>query len=128
MSKHFGCHLILDGYNGDAEKLNSKELVEKFQKEVIKACNMTILLGPHCVEAGALSEKDRGGKTGFTVIAESHVAIHTFPFNDGFASIDIYTCQNEIDHEKIINITQHFFNFKTLDPTVLKRGLRFGSK
>jgi hypothetical protein len=40
------------------------------------------------------------GITGFVLIAQSHLNIHTFP-RRGFVSADAYTCQDRLDHASI---------------------------
>ena len=54
------------------------------------------LIEPIVVEVGQLSDKDPGGLSGYVLIAESHISIHTFPLR-GFVSADVYTCQNSLD-------------------------------
>ena len=44
--------------------------------------------------------KDSGGYSGFVMIVESHISIHTFP-KKKFVSIDAYTCKDEMDKETI---------------------------
>jgi S-adenosylmethionine decarboxylase len=45
------------------------------------------------------------GVSGMVVIAESHLAIHTWP-EYGYAAVDIFTCGEEIDpwliHQKLV--------------------------
>jgi S-adenosylmethionine decarboxylase len=38
------------------------------------------------------SDREASGLSGFVLIAESHVSIHTFPL-DGYVSIDVFSCK-----------------------------------
>ena len=40
------------------------------------------------------------GVTGIVIIAESHVAIHTWP-EYGLASVDIFSCTSKLDQEEL---------------------------
>jgi len=42
------------------------------------------------------------------MIAESHISFHTFP-KRGFVTIDVYTCQNELDTDKLTREFTDFF-------------------
>jgi len=52
-------------------------------------------------------KKDPGGWSGFVIIAESHISIHTFPARR-FVSIDVYTCKNGLKKDFIIFYYQIF--------------------
>ncbi|MCD5381570.1 MAG: S-adenosylmethionine decarboxylase [Candidatus Pacebacteria bacterium] len=58
---------------------------------------------PVVAEAGSNNKKDPGGLSGFVMIAESHVSLHTFP-NRGFVTIDVYTCQNDLGTDKLTGL------------------------
>ncbi len=60
---------------------------------------MPEMLGMHKFSAPQLTKIpampnsfDKGGLTGFVILVESHLAIHTFPA-DGYASFDIFSCK-----------------------------------
>ena len=63
---------------------------------------------PVVVEVGPKNRKDPGGLSGFVMIAESHISFHTFP-KRGFVTIDVYTCQNELDTDKLTREFTDFF-------------------
>ena len=68
--------------------------------------------------------KDPGGITGVVIIAESHVAVHTFP-KRGFVSADVYTCKNGMDMEYIKNFIVNAFGLKDVEVNFFKRGTRY---
>ncbi|HCJ67331.1 MAG TPA: S-adenosylmethionine decarboxylase proenzyme [Elusimicrobia bacterium] len=113
--KSLGRHLLIELYGCEEKILNSVSKVEVIMTEATKACGAQIIdvifhrFNPH-------------GVSGVVVIAESHFAIHTWP-EYGFASIDLYTCGEEIDPWKA-----HQYLVKKLKPknsTVLemRRGI-----
>jgi S-adenosylmethionine decarboxylase len=82
------------------------------------------LIEPFLVELGHHSAKDPGGVSGFVMIAESHISVHTFPLR-GFVSADVYTCQNSLDTEQICAYFADAFGLQDLEINVVKRGTRY---
>ncbi len=121
---HFGEHLTLDGYGGDFAQLNNKELVLKCLRELPDLLDMHILGGPEVYFAPGNDKKDPGGWSGFVVIAESHISIHTFP-KRGFVSIDVYTCQNGMDRDYINNYFIERFLLENTEINFIKRGTKY---
>src|SRR3989338_6250916 len=100
----FGVHLTIDAYRGIPEKLRNMKAVFYMLDQLPEKLNMKKITTPYVVEVGPSTngKKDSGGLSGFVMIAESHISIHTFP-DIKFASIDIYTCKNNLDTESIIS-------------------------
>ncbi|MBU1118339.1 S-adenosylmethionine decarboxylase [Patescibacteria group bacterium] len=121
----FGLHIILDCYGGNNALFCDTEAITEYQLEATRLCGMNVLFGPHNLVAKPVSEKDRGGVTGVTVISESHIAIHTFD-ERGFVMIDIATCKTDIPVDAIVAFTQEFFGFAEVEVTVVERGKKFG--
>ena len=121
---NFGAHLTLDGYGGDVKKLNDKDLVLKCLNELPELLKMKKIFGPEVVSVDALNEKDSGGHSGFVMIAESHISCHTFPWRK-FVSIDVYTCQGELNKEIVIDYFKKAFELEDLEINYFKRGTRF---
>ena len=85
---------------------------------------MKILQEPSVIFAPDNGLKDPGGWTGFVIVAESHIAIHTFP-KRGFISADIYTCKNGMDKQTIINYFKATFKLSDIETHFIKRGTRY---
>lgn len=83
---HFGVHLMLDGYGADAAQLDSMDAVFRCLHELPGKLHMHTITTPYVVRVGGNETKDPGGLSGFVMIAESHISIHTFP-GDKFVSI-----------------------------------------
>jgi S-adenosylmethionine decarboxylase len=82
------------------------------------------LIEPMVVEVGELSDKDPGGLSGYVLIAESHISIHTFPLR-GFVSADVYTCQNSLDAERIRRYFEEAFGLQDVETNLIRRGTRY---
>lgn len=121
---NFGEHLMIDGYFGDESLLDSKDLVLKLLNELPEELNMTKLSEPVVFFAKGNDIKDPGGWSGFVVIAESHISIHTFP-KRGFVSMDAYTCRNDLDTKKIENYLIDTFKLKETEINFVKRGTKY---
>lgn len=122
--QHFGEHVTIDGYGGDPERLNDKEAVFSVLTELCDALRMTPLMKPHILSAPDNHIKDPGGWSGFVMIAESHISIHTFP-KRRFVSADVYTCQNGMDQEFIINYFKQKFALEEVETHFVKRGTKY---
>jgi S-adenosylmethionine decarboxylase len=120
----FGVHLTLDGYGGSLELLADGEHVRRCLGELPERLEMHKLAEPLLVELDQLSPKDPGGVSGFVMIAESHISIHTFPLR-GFVSADVYTCQNSLDTEQICQYFADAFGLQDLEVNLVKRGTRY---
>ncbi len=125
-TEQFGIHLMIDGYSVPKEMLEDKVILTEVLYKLPERLNMHIICEPKIVEVGPLNKKDPGGVSGFVLIAESHISFHTFP-KRGFISIDIYTCQNELDTEKIISFLEDQLKITDFDYYLQKRGSRYPS-
>ena len=62
---HFGEHLMIDGYGGDRDKLNDRDLVLACLKELPGKLGMKTLSEPKVCSAPSNDIKDPGGWSGF---------------------------------------------------------------
>ena len=118
----FGPHLIIDGSQCDTRKLADRNLVERVLSDYPTAIGMTKIGGPYMFEYQA-PDPAYSGVSGLVVIAESHIAIHTFPELDYF-TMDIFSCKN-FDHEKAIAYIKDAFDVREMDRMLVQRGLSF---
>ena len=93
-------HLIIDGYGGNVSKMWDIELVRKFLTDYPDNLGMTRITEPNVVEYNG-PKHDDAGVSGFVIIAESHISIHTFPRRD-YVNIDIFSCK-AFDSEKALD-------------------------
>jgi S-adenosylmethionine decarboxylase len=117
----FGWHLTLDGYLGDPARLGDAGLIRRWLDEMPAALGMDKLIEPCLVEVGARNEKDPGGVTGFVLLAQSHLSLHTFP-RRRFVSADVFTCQDRLDHEAIRRSLSPTFALGEVEINLVPRG------
>ena len=86
-----GLHIIADLYN--CPKGNYLVSADALRQLCVQACQSAHLsiLGQHFYQFDSFDQVQAGGATGAVVLAESHLAIHTWPERDG-ATLDIYVC------------------------------------
>ena len=62
------------------------------------------------------------GVSGVVVIAESHVAIHTWP-EYGYCALDIFTCGSQVNPDLILEYVRSEFDAKEVSVMEVKRGV-----
>jgi len=80
-----GKHLLADFYGVSPERLDAPAVLSDCLRDGARRCGMTPVAEP------VLHHFDGGGLTGFLLLAESHIAFHTFP-ERGYIAIDIFSC------------------------------------
>jgi deoxyhypusine synthase len=118
----FGPHLMIDGSKCNTQKLADRNLIEQILNDYPRAIGMTKIGGPYMFEYQA-PDPEYSGISGLVVIAESHIAIHTFPELDYF-TMDIFSCRN-FDHELAIQYIKDALDVQEMDRILLQRGLSF---
>jgi S-adenosylmethionine decarboxylase len=124
MGIYFGEHVMVDGYGGSPTLLNDKKIVRGCLDELCGLMKMYKLGPARVYRAPDNHMKDPGGWSGFVVIAESHIAIHTFPRRK-FLTADIYTCKEGIDAEFFVDFLKRKFKLDDVEMKSMKRGLKY---
>lgn len=124
MATHFGEHITIDGYGGNPKHLDDEQAVLSALRELCDHLGMHALTEPLVIRAPEGHTKDPGGWTGFLIIAESHISIHTFP-RRRFLTADVYSCQNGIDRAAIIEFFKTTFELEEIETHFLERGLQY---
>lgn len=119
----FGLHLMLDAYKCNSDKLNDGEFVYRLLDDLTERIDMTQLTKPYVVYAKGNGDHDGGGWSGFVMIEESHISIHTFP-ERGFVTADVYSCK-EFDTEKTIEYFKSTLESDDIETFLQKRGNRY---
>jgi S-adenosylmethionine decarboxylase len=86
-------HIILDLYACNPEILNCIEQLEPIVYNAAHEAGANILYSK-------FYQFEPQGATGFLLLAESHISVHTWP-EFGFAAVDIFTCGDTVDAEAI---------------------------
>lgn len=61
------------------------------------------------------------GVSGVVIIAESHLAIHTWP-EHGYAALDVFTCGDAVDPQRAVEYLYASLGAGRMDLTVVRRG------
>ena len=114
MSNVLGHHFLIEMYECDAQLLNDVAEIQAQMLNVAVCCQMTIIhhyfhrFTPH-------------GISGFIVIAESHLAIHTWP-EYGYAAVDLFTCGRTDLLESCLHKLRENFRCQRLSAVKVMRG------
>ena len=115
-------HLVVDGYGGDAEALKNTELIYDFLDTLPDRIGMTKIIPPQVYTYHGEKSRD-WGVSGFVLIAESHISIHTFPDRE-HVNIDIFSCQS-FDQERALAEAKDLIQLQVVKTWVLDRGLEW---
>jgi len=117
-------HLIIDGYGGDYLKMQDADFIYRLLDSYPARINMTKISPPKVSKYIGSKPKD-WGVSGFVLIAESHISIHTFP-ERSYINIDIFSCK-EFDAEETIKDLQQKFGLSEVRSYILNRGLEYSN-
>lgn len=123
----FGTHLTLDGYGADPVVLSDMDQIFAALNDLPGLLGMHKITTPYVVRAYSNDKRDAGGYSGFVMIAESHISIHTFP-GRSFVSIDVYTCQGDLDVKTAAAFFKKIFGVRTWEQHVIRRGREYGKQ
>lgn len=115
-------HLTIDGFRANPEHLASEELVRGLLDQYPARIGMTKIAEPH-VQRYVGEKPEDWGVSGFVLIAESHIAIHTFP-ERGYVWVDIFSCKG-FDDKKAVQIATEAFGAELVKTRSLERGLEY---
>jgi len=108
---HLGTHIIAEFFG--CEELNNLKLVRDSLKEAALICGATIL---HT----KFHKFSPQGLTGYILLAESHISIHTWP-EHGYAAVDMFTC-GLMDIEKAVSFLAEKLKTKRIESWKIMRG------
>ena len=110
-----GRHILAEYFSCDTTVLNNTALLQNCMKDAVRASGATIIdstfhkFSPH-------------GVSGVIVIAESHMAIHTWP-EYGYAAVDFFTCGDRVDPWKAFDYMNTLLKPAKHSTKELQRGL-----
>lgn len=115
-------HLIVDGSGADRDKLQDLEFLFDLLDHYPSQIGMTKIMPPYVFRYHGVNPHD-WGLSGFVLIAESHISIHTFP-ERGYLNIDIFSCK-EFDTLAAVDYMKRQFGIAQASSRVLERGLEY---
>src|SRR5215210_2882697 len=80
-----GRHLLADLYDVAAGRLTDADMLSACLQEAARRCRLTPLGPP------VLHRFEGGGITGYLLLCESHIALHTYP-EFSYVALDIFSC------------------------------------
>lgn len=89
MARPFGKHILAEYFECECTYLDSEQAIREVMLEAASASGATIV-------GNIFHHFSPQGVTGVVVIAESHLAIHTWP-EFRYASVDLFTCGSHLD-------------------------------
>ncbi len=110
-----GRQILVEFYDCDPELLKDEKYIAKV---MVGACQ----IGMASVVTHTFHSFSPFGVSGVVVIAESHVAIHTWP-EYAYAAVDIFTCGETIEPWKLFQHLKHSLKSQHASNMELKRGL-----
>ena len=111
--KQLGTHLVVDAWHSPAELLNDTEHIRQSLMNAISVGEATLI--DLCVH-----QFSPHGVTATATLAESHIAIHTWP-ELGYFAADLFFCGHGNPH-KAIKILQTSLQAKQMKLIEIKRG------
>jgi len=112
--KSLGKHFLVEYYNCDPEVLKEPEFIEQ-------EMNQAALLARATVVQSNFHHFSPWGVSGAVLIAESHLAIHTWP-EYGFAAADFFTC-GDLDPSKSIAHLGKVLKAEVSEAVEIERGV-----
>ena len=118
----FGPHLLMEASGCSYEKLTDINLLTNLLDRLPDQMKMTKIMAPYVFEYKGEVPED-WGVSGIVIIAESHLAIHTFP-DKGFLTVDIFSCK-EFDVREAVNEIVKAYEPQSWDEQLIQRGREF---
>lgn len=119
MTNTWGKHLIIDAYGIKYEKLKDRQAIKKLLGGLPKKFKMRPL-GKVAVEKVKSDEYPDWGVSGFIMLYESHISLHTWP-EEGYVAMDLYSCK-DFDHKSILKYVKKFWGAKKVKTKLVIRG------
>ena len=113
MVNSLGRHILAEFYDCDPEMINDPGAVERVMREAAEISGATIvqsvfhMFSPH-------------GVSGVVVVAESHLAVHTWP-EYGYAAVDYFSC-GPVDSEAAVRHLRGALGAETFEIQEIARG------
>jgi S-adenosylmethionine decarboxylase len=118
----FGPHLVFDGFGCPASRLGDLDALYGLLDSLPEQIRMTKIMPPYVFRHG--TSGDRGeGISGFVLIAESHISVHTFP-SRSYVNVDVFSCEN-FDVEDALAAIKRAFAPRRVAWKLLDRGREF---
>lgn len=112
--KALGTHILAEFFDCDSDILNDANHIEMAMKRAAIECGATIV-------SSTFHAFNPHGVSGVIVIAESHLAIHTWP-EYGYAAVDVFTCGDTVNPQIANDSLQEQFRARDAKIVRINRG------
>lgn len=109
-----GRHLLVELYECDSRILNSLEYIREALLKAAVASNSTII-------NHFFHRFKPQGISGYVLVAESHISIHTWP-EYGYAAVDVFTCGEHTDPWRGLEVLRKALKAKRFNVVEVTRG------
>lgn len=113
-------HVIIDGYGGDSDQLADENVVRVMLEEVPDMMGMTRITRPEVLRYVGTKPED-WGVSGYVMIAESHISMHTFP-ERRLVWADVFSCK-DFDAAPVLEEFKRRFDLRDLQVQYIQRDL-----
>lgn len=113
--KELGNQLVVELYGCNRNCIEDVAFVEETMVQAAHKAKATIV-------QSIFHEFSPHGVSGAVIIAESHLAIHTWP-EFGYCALDVFTCGNLTDNSAALDYIKDAFQADYYSAMELKRGL-----
>ena len=118
----FGPHLVFDGYGCPQRRLEDLDGLYRLLDQLPDQIGMTKIMPPYVFRHGEPGES-ACGVSGFVLIAESHISVHTFPARH-YLNADVFSCE-PFDVEDAVRALKAAFSPRRVEWKLLDRGKEF---
>jgi S-adenosylmethionine decarboxylase len=113
-------HVIVDGYGGDPDQLADENAVRVILDQVPEMMGMTKITQPMVLRYTGSKPED-WGVSGYVMIAESHISMHTFP-ERRLVWADVFSCK-DFDAQPVLDELERRFSLRRMDVQSIARNL-----
>ena len=97
-------HLIIDGYGSNSDILQSEEFIYQLLDQYPAEIGMTKISPPYVLRYVG-GKPEEWGISGFVMIAESHISVHTF-VERRYVNVDVFSCKSFDADQAIRDLTE----------------------
>ena len=109
-----GRHILVEYYNCDPAALDDPALIRSAMEQAARKAGATVI-------SSHIHQFSPQGVSGVTIIAESHLTIHTWP-EKGYAAVDIFTCGQELSPHDAVGWMEKALGSGMVSVVEMKRG------
>ena len=122
----YGKHLLVEVKTKNPKVLSNQNFIKGVLKKIIRAVKLKAVSPIVVYKFPQKTKNTASGLTAFSIVAESHLSIHTWPENNYFA-FDLFSCKN-FNEQQIIKIIKDNFAINQIVYKTIERGIQVNFK